>query len=93
DITYTADDDSYIFVVDEGLNKLFQFQTNGQEGVPPPAGAEDQSRQIMVSFGEFGAGPKQFDQPSGVAYFDRVVYVADKGNNRIARFKLTSDFE
>ncbi len=93
DITYTADDDSYIFIIDEGLNKLFQFQTNGQEGVPPPAGAEDQTRQIVVSFGELGAGPKQFNQPSGVAYFDRVVYVADKGNNRIARFKLTSDFE
>lgn len=93
DITYSADDDSYIFVVDEGLNRLFQFQTNGQEGVPPPAGAEDQTRQILVSFGELGAGPKQFDQPSGVAYFRRVIYVADKGNNRIARFKLTSDFE
>lgn len=93
DITYSADDDSYIFVVDAGLNKLFQFQINGQEGVPPPAGAEDQTRQILVSFGELGAGPKQFDQPSGVAYYRRVVYVADKGNNRIARFKLTSDFE
>lgn len=93
DIAYTADDDSYIFVIDQELNKLFQFQTNGQEGVPPPAGAEDQTRQILVSFGEFGAGPKQFNQPSGVAYFDRVVYVADKGNNRISRFKLTSDFE
>ena len=93
DIAYTADDDSYIFVIDQELNKLFQFQTNGQEGAPPPAGAEDQTRQILVSFGEFGAGPKQFNQPSGVAYFDRVVYVADKGNNRISRFKLTSDFE
>ncbi len=93
DIAYTADDDSYIFVIDQELNKLFQFQINGQEGVPPPAGAEDQTRQILVSFGEFGAGPKQFNQPSGVAYFDRVVYVADKGNNRISRFKLTSDFE
>jgi len=93
DIAYSSDDDSYIFVVDEGLNKLFQFQINGQEGVPPPAGAEDQSRQVLVSFGGFGAGPKQFDQPTGVAYFDEIVYVADKGNNRIARFKLTSAFE
>ena len=93
DIAYTADDDRYIFVIDKELNKLFQFQTNGQEGVPPPAGAEDQTRQILVSFGEFEVGSKQFNQPSGVAYFDRVVYVADKGNNRISRFKLTSDFE
>ncbi|MTI87266.1 MAG: hypothetical protein FH748_04780 [Balneolaceae bacterium] len=93
DIAYGGDDDSYIFVVDATLNRLYQFQRNGQEGVPPPAGAEDQSKQVVVSFGEEGAGPKQFNYPSGVAYFDRVVYVADKGNNRIARFKLTSDFE
>ena len=93
DITFGGDDDSYIFVIDQGLNKLFQFQLNGQEGVSPPAGAEDQSRQILVSFGEEGPGQKQFRNPSGVAYFDKVVYVADTGNNRISRFKLTSDFE
>ncbi|GAB5410114.1 MAG: hypothetical protein BalsKO_24790 [Balneolaceae bacterium] len=92
-IAFGGDDDSYIFVVDSELNKLFQFQLNGQEGVPPPAGVEDQTRQILVSFGELGADAKQFNNPSGVAYFDRVVYVADTGNNRISRFKLTSDFE
>lgn len=92
-IAFGGDDDSYIFVVDSELNKLFQFQLNGQEGVPPPAGVEDQTRQILVSFGGFGAGPKEFNNPSGVAYFNRVVYVADTGNNRISRFKLTSDFE
>lgn len=93
DITFGGDSDSYIFIVDKKLNKLFQFQLNGQEGVSPPAGVEDQTRQILVSFGGLGAGPKQFNSPSGVAYFNRVVYVADTGNNRIARFKLTSDFE
>lgn len=93
DVTFGGDDDGYIFIVDSQLNKLFQFQQNGQEGVPPPAGIEDQTRQILVSFGGFGAGPKEFDNPSGVAYFDRIVYVADTGNNRISRFKLTSDFE
>jgi hypothetical protein len=93
DIAFGGDDDSYIFVVDAELNKLFQFQLNGQEGVPPPAGVEDQTKQILVSFGEPGAGPKQFNEPSGVAYFRQIVYVADKGNNRIARYKLTSDFE
>lgn len=93
DITFGGDDDSYIFVVDALTDSLYQFQLNGQEGVPPPAGAEDQTRQILVSFGGNGAGPKQFNMPSGVAYFNRIVYVADKGNNRISRFKLTSDFE
>jgi len=93
DVAFGGDDDAFIFVVDSETHRLYQFQSNGQEGVPPPAGAEDQTRQIMVSFGELGAGPKQFNMPSGVAYFRRVVYVADKGNNRIARYKLTSDFE
>ncbi|MCR9131235.1 MAG: hypothetical protein NXI08_01615 [bacterium] len=93
DIAYSGDDNSFIFVVDAAQHKLFQFQTNGQEGVPPPAGAVDQSRQVLVSFGKLGNGPKEFNTPSGVAYFDRIVYVADKGNNRIVRYKLTSDFE
>ncbi len=93
DIAYSGDDNSFIFVVDAAQHKLFQFQTNGQEGVPPPAGAVDQSRQVLVSFGKLGNGPKEFNQPSGVAYFDRILYVADKGNNRIVRYKLTSDFE
>lgn len=93
DIAFGGDDDSFIFVVDAMKNMLFQFQRNGQEGVPPPAGAENQTRQVKVSFGELGAGPKEFNQPSGVSYFDRIVYVADKGNNRISRYKLTSDFE
>ena len=93
DVAFGGDDDAFIFVVDSETHRLYQFQSNGQEGVPPPAGAEDQTRQIMVSFGELGAGPKQFNMPSGVAYFRQVVYVADKGNNRIARYKLTSDFE
>lgn len=93
DIAFGGDDDGYIFIIDSELNKLFQFQQNGQEGVPPPAGVQDQSKQILVSFGGFGADAKQFNNPSGVAYFDRVVYVADTGNNRISRYKLTSDFE
>ena len=93
DIAFGGDDDSYIFIIDSESDSLFQFQLNGQEGVPPPAGVEDQTRQIVVSFGGTGSGPKEFNQPSGVAYFNGVVYVADKGNNRISRFKLTSDFE
>ena len=93
DVTFGGDDDAFIFVVDAAQHKLYQFQLNGQEGVPPPAGVEDQTKQIVVSFGGFGADSKQFNTPSGVAYFDKVLYVADTGNNRISRFKLTSDFE
>ena len=93
DIAFSGDDDAFIFVVDSGTDSLYQFQSNGQEGVNPPAGADADSKRILVSFGGEGAGPKQFLNPSGVAYFRTVVYVADTGNNRIARYKLTTDFE
>ena len=93
DIAFAGDQTRFIFVVDSELNRLYQFQANGEEGVIPPAGAVDRSRNLIVSFGTLGSGPKEFNQPSGVSYFDRIVYVADKGNNRIARFRLTSDFE
>ncbi len=93
DVTFGGDDDSFIFVVDAAQNKLYQFQLNGQEGVPPPPGAENQTRQILVSFGKEGSGPKEFRNPQGVAYYNKVVYVADTGNNRISRFKLSTDFE
>ncbi len=93
DVVFSGDDDAYIFVIDTEKDSLFQFQANGQEGVNPPAGADADSKKIIVSFGGNGAGPKQFNNPQGVAYFRTVVYVADTGNNRIARFKLTTDFE
>jgi len=93
DIGFSGDDDAYIFVIDSEKDSLFQFQSNGQEGVNPPAGADADSKKIIVSFGGEGSGPKQFRNPSGLAYYRTVLYVADTGNNRIARFKLTTDFE
>ncbi|MEO9886234.1 MAG: hypothetical protein ABJR05_16450 [Balneola sp.] len=93
DVAFSGDDDAFIFVVDSETDSLYQFQSNGQEGVNPPAGADADSKRILVSFGGNGAGPKQFNNPGGVAYFRTIVYVADTGNNRIARFKLTTDFE
>lgn len=92
-VAFAGDASRFIFVVDADQNKLFQFQANGEEGVNPPLGAADRDKRLIVSFGEQGSGPRQFNNPSGVAYFDEVVYVADKGNNRIARYKLSSDFE
>tara|TARA_R100001460_G_scaffold104523_7_gene150311 strand:+ start:4102 stop:5307 length:1206 start_codon:yes stop_codon:yes gene_type:complete len=36
DIAFSGDDDAFIFVVDSETDSLYQFQSNGQEGVNPP---------------------------------------------------------
>ncbi len=91
-IGYAADATGYIFVTDAGKDSLFVFNANGVEGVAPPPGAGT-TRPVRVSFGGTGSGGRQFDDPEGVAYFARTVYVADKNNNRISRFRLNTDFE
>lgn len=67
-----------LFVIDAGSDSLFRF--NG-------GGIEDP----RVSFGGTGSGEKQFRRPMGVAWADRTVYVADTGNNRIVRFRLSTE--
>lgn len=74
-----------VFVVDQQQHRLYQFQPGGLEGITV------EGSNVIVSFGEFGNGPRQFDSPSGVAFFRDVLYVADTGNNRIARYKLSVD--
>ncbi len=95
DVTFTGDGSNYLFVVDEILDSLYQFTNTGLEGIKPPAAAADQ-QYIRASFG--GSDPTgkevgQFSGPSGVAYLDEILYLADAGNGRLLRFKLTLDFE
>lgn len=45
------------------------------------------SGDLLVKFG----GPDRFRSPYSVAFFDRVLYVADTFNNRILRFILSTD--
>jgi hypothetical protein len=92
DLAYATDGTGYLFVVDEAKDSLFVFNPAGVEGVRPPAG-EQGTRPVPVSFGGEGGGPLEFRRPQGVAYFDEIVYVADTGNNRIARYRLNTDFE
>ncbi len=65
------------YVVDAGKDSLFRFTTRGIE---------------KYSFGGTGNGKEKFNKPHGVAYFDKILYIADTGNNRIVRFKLSTDF-
>ena len=58
----------------------------------PPAGSTSK-KNVLVSFGGTGTSLSQFNNPSGVAYYQQVLYVADTDNKRILRFKLTTDFD
>jgi DNA-binding beta-propeller fold protein YncE len=72
----TFDPAGNLFVVDAQTDSLYRFSSSGAE---------------HYSFGGTGSGDRQFRQPSGVAYFDKTIYVADAGNNRILRFKLSTE--
>ena len=91
-LAFAPDQTGYLFVLDAGTDSLYVFNQNGVEGVAPPPGSGS-TRPARVSFGGTGSGPLQFSDPQGVAYFERIVFVADTGNNRISRFRLNTDFE
>lgn len=59
----------------------------------------DAAKDSVFKFNAFGnelesfGGAEVFNQPHGVAFFDRTLYVADSGNNRILRFILSTDIK
>ena len=91
-VTIAGDQSQYIFVVDESKDSVYQFTITGLEGVKPPPGSADTKYQ-MASFGGKGKALNKFDRPVAVAYKNRIIYVADAGNGRVLRFKLTTDFD
>jgi len=92
DMTLTGDGSNYLFVVDAAKDSVYQFTTRGWEGVNPPPGSSEE-KNIIASFGGTGEGPTQFRDPSAVAYLSEILYVCDKGNGRLLRFKLTTDID
>jgi len=91
-VIYAGTSQKYIFVADEARDSVYAFQENGYEGTNPPPQYTNR-KLINVSFGGHGSGPKQFNRPVALAWSNRMLYVADAGNRRISRFKLTSDYE
>lgn len=57
----------------------------------------DAGKDSIYKFNSFGdelqsfGGSDKFNQPHSVAFFDKTLYVADTGNDRIVRFILSSD--
>ncbi len=91
-VLYAGTSQKYLFVADAAKDSIFIFQENGYEGTTPPPQYSNR-KLINVSFGGHGTGPAQFNRPSGLAWSNRVLYVADAGNRRISRYKLTSDYD
>ena len=72
-----VDEFENIFVVDSEKSQVHKFSRNGVH---------------ILSFGKEGTGDEEFKNPKGIAYANKIVYVADTGNNRILRFVLSTDF-
>ncbi len=91
-VSLAGDGTNHIFITDSKKDSLYLFSLNGFEGVKPPPGYSS-TKYINVSFGGTGTGLSEFNEPTGIAYKNKVVYIADAGNGRILRFKLTTDFD
>jgi hypothetical protein len=98
DCFIAPDATNYFFVVDSETDSVYVFTNQGFEGVNPPANSTIK-KQVNVSFGGRAVdgkpldGPFNFNDPMGICYNRRMIYVADKGNNRICRYKLNTDLE
>ncbi len=73
----TVDDRSNIYVIDSGLDSLMKFDLKG--------------RLLHESFGPAKSGHSLLN-PSGVAFYDKTLYISDTGHDRILRYKLSTDF-
>ncbi|MEP7145380.1 MAG: hypothetical protein ABI792_00070 [bacterium] len=73
----TTDPARNVYVVDNTKDSLYKYTSAGIYK--------------RESFGGTGAGANQLRNPKGVSFFNRVLYIADTGNNRIVRYKLSTD--
>lgn len=73
----TLDQFNNIYIIDSYKDSLYKFNSLG--------------KLKSESFGGEGISPTQFNNPLGVAFFNKTLYICDTGNNRILRFILSTD--
>lgn len=73
-----VDDRSNIYVVDGSLDSLMKFDLTG--------------KLLHESFGP-SKSANALLHPSGLAYFNKIVYICDGGHDRILRYELSTDLE
>ncbi len=99
----TAIDERYVsqFSPQDGINFVIPNRFSQPEGTWVDNDGNifiaDAGKDSVYKFSVFGeelqsfGGPSIFKSPHAVAFFDRTLYVADTGNNRILRFILSTD--
>lgn len=72
-----VDERSNIYVVDSGLDSLMKFDLTGK-----------------LSKQSFGPSKTRgaLSDPSGITYFNKIIYISDTGHDRILRYELSTDF-
>lgn len=91
-VAVAGDGTNFIFVTDAATDSVYQFSANGYEGIKPLPGSNSR-KYVKVSFGGTGNTAVTFNKPMGIALKNKILYVADSGNGRVLRFKLTTDFD
>ncbi len=66
-----------IYVVDSGNSEIKIFDSTGK---------------LLLSWGSFGSGNGQFQNPSGILVDQKYVYISDTGNARIEKFDKNGNF-
>lgn len=74
-----VDPSSNVYVVDSKLDSLFKYTSAGELK--------------SESFGGAGSGTNQLLGPQGVSFFNKVLYIADTENDRIVRYRLSTELQ
>ncbi|HEY9167637.1 MAG TPA: hypothetical protein VIS48_15895 [Candidatus Kryptonia bacterium] len=74
-----VDDRSNIYIIDSQLDSLMKFDLNG--------------RLLRESFGPVKSGSMPLLHPSGITYFNKIIYISDTGHNRVLRYELSTDLK
>lgn len=77
-VASTVDDRSNIYVVDSSLDSLMKFDLNG--ALLPESFGSSKSRNSLL-------------HPSGLTYYNKILYICDSGHGRILRYELLTDLK